>query len=390
MTEVTNKLSIRAVKEKQNQPKAFTVVHSSNSCSGKGQKGVPSWFADRKQVLRRQREKKGLGETHSQSLGYSMMRVLIRCYPAILLLTGIGVSAFSPAHNVVRRTGTVGLGSSSTTRLHMVASSSSSSSRRRKKQKSPSPSFPNPLSKLPWNVSREKARETRRLKQEAALLYRELGVAEDATFEEIQEATATLLARYANDLKKKVKVEITKDKIMQIRLNQRLGGMVKETSDVAANSYLEEDAEDFGKQPINLQLPGWLQTLVVKPDQIWRDQCVLWFGAFAFLGILMPTQAEGLQKWSFLLSGALMGTRGTPKPEPGQGLFRTQKVGPHSFIGFGLALGAFMWWGFLTSLIMKSLSPVLDGSPFYFTLQNMLIAGFMGLTTAYLQPYKKK
>jgi len=313
------------------------------------------------------------------------MGVLIRSYPAILLLMGISISAFSPAHNAALRTSLVELDSS--TRLHMVVASRR---RRKNQQKSSLQSFPNPLTKLPWNVSREKAREERRLKQEAALLYRELGVAEDATFEEIQEATATLLARYENDLKRRVKVEITKDKIMQIRLNQRLGGMVKETSDAAANSYLEEDAEEFGKQPINWQLPGWLQTLVVKPDQVWRDQCVFWFGAFSVLGILIPSQAEGLQKWSLILSGALMGTRGTPKAEPGVAMFRTAKVGPHSFIGFGLALLAFAFWGFVTSVIMKSLSPLLEGSSFYFTLQNMFIASFMGLTTAYLQPYKKK
>jgi len=101
--------------------------------------------------------------------------------------------------------------------------------------------LPNPLKKLPWNVAKEREREARRLKQEGAQLYRDLGVAEDATFEEIQEATATLLARYEGDLKKKVKVEITKDKIMQLRLNQRLGGMMRENKDARASVYLQEE-----------------------------------------------------------------------------------------------------------------------------------------------------
>lgn len=99
----------------------------------------------------------------------------------------------------------------------------------------------NPLKKLPWNVAKEREREERRLKQEGAKLYRDLGVAEDATFEEIQEATANLLAKYGDDLKKKVKVEITKDKIMQLRLNQRLGGMMKENKDARASVYLQEE-----------------------------------------------------------------------------------------------------------------------------------------------------
>lgn len=101
--------------------------------------------------------------------------------------------------------------------------------------------LPDPMKKLPWNIEAEQKREDRRLRQEAALLYRDLGVAEDATYEEIQEATSILLARHEGDIKKKVKIEMTKDKIMQIRLNQRLGGMIRESKDARANAYLRDE-----------------------------------------------------------------------------------------------------------------------------------------------------
>ena len=101
--------------------------------------------------------------------------------------------------------------------------------------------IPNPMKSLPWNVKKEKEREARRLKAESAKLHRELGIAEDATFEEIQEATQTLInkAEAAGDPKKKIKIEIAKDKIMQIRLNERLAGVAHVTEDAAAQSAAE-------------------------------------------------------------------------------------------------------------------------------------------------------
>ena len=59
--------------------------------------------------------------------------------------------------------------------------------------------IPNPMKSLPWVAKKEKERETRRIKTESAKLHRELGIAEDATFEEIQEATQTLINRAEAD-----------------------------------------------------------------------------------------------------------------------------------------------------------------------------------------------
>jgi hypothetical protein len=101
------------------------------------------------------------------------------------------------------------------------------------------PSVPNPFKNLPWNVKKEREREARRLKQERAKLHRELGIAEDATYEEIVEATDRLIAKAGTDLKQKVKIEIAKDKILQIRLNERLAGLAKTTTEARAQSTYE-------------------------------------------------------------------------------------------------------------------------------------------------------
>lgn len=258
-------------------------------------------------------------------------------------------------------------GSNSPTQLNMVAVS-------------------NPLKKLPWNAKKEREREERRLKQEGAKLYRELGVAEDATFEEIQEATATLLARYDGDLKKRVKVEITKDKIMQLRLNQRLGGLTRENKDARATKYLQEDADDYKNQPKEWEPPKWTKGLIVKPDQLWRDNCVIFFGGLAALGIFLPGQADGMRILSFLLSASFMAQRGTPEAETGVGM--RGKVGKHTFLAFALAFSIYLFVASMASLLANSI-PGLHLSNFFYGFQNLLVAFGMGLATAYLQPYKK-
>jgi hypothetical protein len=110
-----------------------------------------------------------------------------------------------------------------------------------KAKKSSSP-IPNPLNSLPWNVKKAQQREARNLKIESANLHRELGIAEDATFEEITDVTSKLIlkAESEGDVKKKIKVEIAKDRIMQIKLNERLAGLTELTEDAKAQSRLEE------------------------------------------------------------------------------------------------------------------------------------------------------
>ena len=88
---------------------------------------------------------------------------------------------------------------------------------------------PNPFKKLPWNVEKERQREARRLKLERAKLHRELGIAEDAAYEEIVAATDSLIARAGGDLKRKI----------QIRLNERLAGLASQSKEARAQSTYE-------------------------------------------------------------------------------------------------------------------------------------------------------
>ena len=101
--------------------------------------------------------------------------------------------------------------------------------------------LPNPFKQLPWNVEKERQRKSRKLRLERSKLHRELGIAEDATYEEIVAATDSLIARAGGDLKRKIQIEVAKDKILQIRLNERLAGLAAASTEARAQSSYEVD-----------------------------------------------------------------------------------------------------------------------------------------------------
>ncbi len=86
--------------------------------------------------------------------------------------------------------------------------------------------LPNPLKQLPWNVQKERERQVRRNKIERSKIFRQIGIAEDATYEEIVEATDRLISAAGSNLKQKIQIEIMKDQILQHRLNERLNGLL--------------------------------------------------------------------------------------------------------------------------------------------------------------------
>jgi hypothetical protein len=111
------------------------------------------------------------------------------------------------------------------------------------------PKIPNPYEGLPWNAEREERRKQRRLAIDNASLFRELGLPEDATYEDVA-ATTKHLIDLASDLpknegiKRRIKIEIARDKIYQIRLNERISGVRAEQEDAARVSKLEEAGID--------------------------------------------------------------------------------------------------------------------------------------------------
>lgn len=252
--------------------------------------------------------------------------------------------------------------------------------------------LPNPFKKLPWNAKKEREREARRLKMDSARLHRELGITEDASYEEITAACNSLINKAGDDMKAKIKIEVAKDKILQIRLNKRLAGLTNASTEARAQSNYEvegaDDEDSFvKKQAKEWNAPRWTQGLIVKPDEAHRNRQIQIWGVISLLGIMFPPSIEKLQLFNGLICIGQLIFRGMPKDEMGGGFagFGRGTGGTHKKVAY--FLGVSIWIGskiLLTSLLPAAVqgerwTPILK-----FTLENMVFA----ISCMYLQPYK--
>ena len=107
--------------------------------------------------------------------------------------------------------------------------------------------IPNPLKQLPWNVEQERVRDVRRNQIERSKLFRQIGIAEDATYEEIVAATDQLILQAGTNLKQKIQIEIMKDQILQHRLNERLKGLLAQEANKEARAMSNYEMEGYVK-----------------------------------------------------------------------------------------------------------------------------------------------
>ncbi len=245
--------------------------------------------------------------------------------------------------------------------------------------------------KLPWNVQREQERRARQLRRETAALYRELGIPEDATFEEINEATDNLKRQYRDDLKKQIKIDVWKDKIMQLRLEQRMGGLMSVSTEARQDTTLSKKAAEYRrKQLFKLpSAPKWTRGLVVKPNETWRKTCVTMYGSIAIAGFILPSLANSLSLLSFVMGTGLMGSRGArdefnPNARGIRGA--RSELGWHNFYACIFALVVFLF-SLSTSTYLISRSS-LAGNPIEKPLINVACQGTMFVASLYMKFYK--
>jgi len=244
--------------------------------------------------------------------------------------------------------------------------------------------------KLPWNVRREQERHARQLRRDAAQLYRELGIPEDATFEDINEATEALKRKYRDNLKKQIKIDIIKDKIMQLRLEQRMGGLVGESREARADTALTKSAAAYRrKKSVEFTPPKWTRGLVVKPNSTWRDTCVTVYASLAVIGLVFTGTAGGMSFASFIMGTGLMGSRGArdefnPNARGIRGA--RSELGWHTVQALVFALFVFLFTYF-TALFITSNSS-LAGNPIEKPLINVACQGTMFLASLYMKFYR--
>lgn len=266
------------------------------------------------------------------------------------------------------------------------------------------PNIPNPFQQLPWNVEKTQRRTARKLKLERSKLHRELGIAEDATYEQILAATQILTERAEGDKKRTIQIEVIKDKILQIRLNERLAGLMSDivTKDAKAQSgfestgnaledgLLEAKAEQSKDKGWNA--PAWTNGLIVKPDQAQiKGQVRLW-GILSLIGLALPPFIQYSNRFTWLVCIAQLSFRGMPKEQlEGGGIAMSFGGGPGSkshiktawVIGLAVSLaGAFLTYG-----LMPEWAKGQRMTPFcVYTMRNFLY----GTACCYFQPYKNK
>jgi hypothetical protein len=292
----------------------------------------------------------------------------------------------------------------------------------------PNLDIPNPFKALPWNVQKDKQRQARKMKMENSKLHRELGIAEDSTYEEITAVTQTLIrkAEADGDVKKKIKIEVAKDRILQLRLNERLAGLATLTKEARAQSRVEQDEYVFFKYdmisifPRSLahsfifyyivilytslddedllpeekrkewKVPRWAENLIVKPDVAYRNRQIKVFGSMSLLAMILPPLADKIITINWLFAAGQIGRRGMSEggSDEDYNPYMRRGGGPHQRTAVLLSL---MVW-VLLRIWTKSLGNVrmIFGPRYATVVDTVLINAVLGVFTAYTQTYKRK
>lgn len=107
---------------------------------------------------------------------------------------------------------------------------------------------------------------------EGSSAFRTLGIPPNSKFEEVQMAVTRLQAKYWNDKKMLVKIEIAKDEIFDLRLKQRVSGEMT-SPELAEDQKNAEIAEQKAKRAkLASRLPQWITDIkfMYYPPQKWR------------------------------------------------------------------------------------------------------------------------
>lgn len=137
--------------------------------------------------------------------------------------------------------------------------------------------------------------------------YRELGVGEDATYDDVEQAVKKLSIKYADDRKKLMMLDVYKDQIFEDRLQQRMSG--------ALIPKVKESP--YERKPVpkkRFVLPEWAKGIFLLPDFPYVKKTGLIMAFFVFLGFITPTLAGSSIAMAFIAAAGFLYNRGLPEP----------------------------------------------------------------------------
>lgn len=114
--------------------------------------------------------------------------------------------------------------------------------------------------------------------------YEQLGITEDASFDEIQEARDRLVKEYSSDLKVAEAIEAAYDAILMHRLRLRQEGKIKVPDRIRFPERSTQTELEAPKSPSS-SLPSWLRNLIDTPSQndvLWPTLIFLALGVISF------------------------------------------------------------------------------------------------------------
>lgn len=137
--------------------------------------------------------------------------------------------------------------------------------------------------------------------------YRALGVSEDATYEQVEDAVKRLSIKYADDRKKLMMLDVYKDKIFEDKLQQRMSG--------ALQPKIKESP--YERKPVpkkRFVMPEWAKGIFKLPDLKYVRKTGLVMGFFVILGFITPTLAGSSMAMAFIAAAGFLYNRGLPEP----------------------------------------------------------------------------
>eukprot|EP00614_Pseudopedinella_elastica_P014364 CAMPEP_0172583722 /NCGR_PEP_ID=MMETSP1068-20121228/3283_1 /TAXON_ID=35684 /ORGANISM="Pseudopedinella elastica, Strain CCMP716" /LENGTH=293 /DNA_ID=CAMNT_0013377615 /DNA_START=153 /DNA_END=1034 /DNA_ORIENTATION=+ len=181
--------------------------------------------------------------------------------------------------------------------------------------------IPRILNPLDWSVDRQL-----RPKVEGQDLFRQLGISPESDFEDVKAAVEQLKLKYDKDPKKKIKLEVVQDKIMELRLRQAGQGKIAKSGTVARlDSKAAAAAAAVAARNKGFQAPKWTKGLIRPATKKQVLAYAKWIFGFAFVGGCVFPPLNGPMTILVVMAGTQnVYRRGRPKrivdPEmPGAG-----------------------------------------------------------------------
>ncbi|TAE58354.1 MAG: molecular chaperone DnaJ [Nostocales cyanobacterium] len=130
--------------------------------------------------------------------------------------------------------------------------------------------------------------------------YEKLGVSEDASFDEVQDARNRLLAQHSGDGKSRELIETAYDAILMDRLRMRQEGKIKVPERIRFPEMRVPSVQQESPAQ-EAQSPAWLQQILDQPS---LPEIILpgaWYLGLSAISLFIPTASEQVLQLGLLL-----------------------------------------------------------------------------------------